>query len=85
MNYLKHTKSYSYCTSNENGMQEVKVEYENGLIRSLLKKPNRVLVLVARKNSVDWFNKENGDNSISYFSIAEQVKRIAHLHNLEMK
>ena len=77
MNYLKEASSYSYCTSNEDGMQEVTVEYENGLIRSLFKLPQRKLVLVDEDGTETfWRNKETMAYDAEYNAIARQVKRI---------
>ena len=85
MNYLKNATSYSYCTCNEDGMQEVTVEYENGLIRSLFKKPRKVLTLVAEKGSATfWYKKETMEYATQYVSIALQVKRICQRQSMMM-
>ena len=52
--------SVRHVTSNENGDQEVTLEYNNGLIRTLCKRPNRKETYVKRQNGLVWHNKETG-------------------------
>ena len=49
--------STSFCTSNENGMFEVTMEYNNGFFRELFNKP-RIVETWESVNQYDWFNKE---------------------------
>ena len=47
------------CTSNDKGEHEVELVYSNGLIRSLLKLPEKKEVYVGKGNTV-WYEKGTG-------------------------
>ena len=56
---MREYSSTTTCTSNEKGDHEVEIVYQNGLIRSLLKLPERKEVYVGRGGTV-WYEKGTG-------------------------
>lgn len=53
---MKRILSVQYCTRNEQGAEEIQIEYYNGFFRDLFKKPNIVETFVG--SGTVWYNKK---------------------------
>ena len=71
--------SITHCTSNENGIPQIEIEYQNGFIRDLLRKPNRVEHYLFIDNK--WLNAKTRKEADHFvYDIDRQTRQMSFSH-----
>lgn len=76
---MKNYSSIGHCTANEDGQEQVEVEYQRTFWQWLLRRPAKKSVWVRGRNSREWYMKGNS-NPCTTPEMIELMAAMAHLH-----